>query len=63
MLSCGFLEQAWVSCRSLSTSKVATEHYDKLKNWKAENYAYDWDNKAPALHVLFNQVSNLEAAK
>ena len=43
--------------------KVATEHYDKLKNWKAENYAYDWDNMAPALHVLFNQVSNLEAAK
>ncbi|CAK0782162.1 hypothetical protein CVIRNUC_005591 [Coccomyxa viridis] len=43
--------------------KVATAHYDKLKNWKADNYAYDWDNKSPALHVLFNQIAPSEETK
>ena len=43
--------------------KIATAHYDKLKNWKADNYAYDWDNKSPALHVLFNQVAPPEETK
>ena len=43
--------------------KVSTMHYDKLKNWKADNYAYDWDNKSPALHVLFNQVASPEETK
>ena len=42
--------------------KIASNHYAKLKNWKADNYAYDWDNKSPALHVLFNQVATPEAA-
>ena len=43
--------------------KVATTHYDKLNNWKADNYAYDWDNKSPALHVLFNQIAPPEETK
>ena len=43
--------------------KIATAHYDKLKNWKADNYAYDWDNKSPALHVLFNQIAPSEETK
>ena len=30
--------------------------YSKLKSWSANNYAYDWDNKAPGLHVLFAQI-------
>lgn len=30
--------------------------YAKLKSWSADNYAYDWDNKAPGLHVLFAQI-------
>ena len=42
--------------------RIASEHYAKLKNWKADNYAYDWDNKSPALHVLFGQISSPEAA-
>ena len=43
--------------------EIAANHYAKLKNWKADNYAYDWDNKSPALHVLFNQVASPEAAQ
>lgn len=30
--------------------------YDKLNAWSSENYAYDWDNKAPGLHVLLSQI-------
>ena len=43
--------------------EVASDHYAKLKNWKADNYAYDWDNKSPALHVLFSQLAMPEAAR
>ena len=43
--------------------EIATAHYDKLKNWKADNYAYDWDNKSPALHILFNQIAPSEETK
>ena len=43
--------------------KIATQHYDKLNNWKADNYAYDWDNKSPALHVLLNQVASPDTDK
>ena len=34
----------------------ALQWYDKLRSWTADNYAYDWDNKAPGLHVLFAQI-------
>lgn len=30
--------------------------YNKLDSWGSDNYAYDWDNKAPALHVLLAQL-------
>ena len=30
--------------------------YDQLDTWGSDNYAYDWDNKAPALHVLLSQI-------
>lgn len=30
--------------------------YDKLTSWSSDNYAYDWDNKAPGLHVLLSQI-------
>ena len=36
--------------------QTATMYYEKLNSWKADNYAYDWDNKSPALHVLFAQI-------
>ena len=34
----------------------ALKWYEKLTSWSASNYAYDWDNKAPGLHVLFAQI-------
>ena len=43
--------------------KIATTHYNKLNNWKADNYAYDWDNKSPALHVLLTQIFPSEMMK
>lgn len=30
--------------------------YNELESWTADNYAYDWDNKAPALHVMLAQL-------
>ncbi len=38
-------------------------YYDKLNSWKADNYAYDWDNKSPALHVLLTQIFPSEMMK
>jgi len=38
-------------------------YYDKLNAWDADNYAYDWDNKSPALHVLLTQVYPSETLK
>lgn len=38
-------------------------YYDKLNSWKADNYAYDWDNKSPALHVLLTQIYPSEMMK
>lgn len=37
--------------------------YDKLESWSSDNYAYDWDNKAPALHVLLSQIFPSEMMK
>lgn len=38
-------------------------YYDKLNSWKADNYAFDWDNKSPALHVLLTQIYPSEMMK
>ncbi len=43
--------------------QTATMYYDKLNSWKADNYAYDWDNKSPALHVLLTQIFPSEMMK
>lgn len=43
--------------------QTATMYYDKLNSWKADNYAYDWDNKSPALHVLLTQIYPSEMMK
>lgn len=43
--------------------ETATMYYDKLNSWKADNYAYDWDNKSPALHVLLTQIYPSEMMK
>ena len=55
----GFSGECCVVCAQQEEEylKAATGFYDKLTSWKADNYAYDWDNKSPALHVLFSQVS------
>ena len=37
--------------------------YDKLDSWSSDNYAYDWDNKAPALHILLAQIFPSEMMK
>ena len=61
MFDCGMLNPV-AAVQDAEYLKIASDHYAKLKNWKADNYAYDWDNKSPALHVLFNQATTPEAA-
>ena len=43
--------------------QASLKFYDKLESWSSDNYAYDWDNKAPALHVLLSQIFPSEMMK
>ena len=53
----------WIAVQEDDYLQTATMFYDKLNSWKADNYAYDWDNKSPALHVLLTQIFPSEMMK
>lgn len=53
----------WNNVQEDDYLQTATMFYDKLNSWKADNYAYDWDNKSPALHVLLTQIFPSEMMK
>ena len=31
-------------------------YYEMLQSWSGDNWSYDWDNKAPGMHVLLTQL-------